>query len=297
MLMKQKIRKAVFPVAGLGTRFLPATKVLAKEMLNVFNKPVIQYAVEEAMEAGIEEFIFITGRGKGIIEDHFDISYELQDHLDKKNKDSYKELITKGIPSAGKAFFTRQQYPKGLGHAVLCAKALVGLEPFIVILPDELLKTGSSCLKEMLNFYYNTDAKNVIATTRVAKEDISKYGILDIKDNIINQNGFVKISGLIEKPTQEKAPSDIAIIGRYILDNSIFAELEHTKEGFGGEIQLTDSINTLCATSPTYGYLYKDTRFDCGNPMGLLEASINIAIDVDKEKTLSLLKSILNKKN
>jgi UTP--glucose-1-phosphate uridylyltransferase len=275
--MKQKIRKAVFPVAGLGTRFLPATKVLPKEMLPVFNKPIVQYAVEEAMEAGIEEFIFVTGRGKVIIEDHFDISYELEQHLTNNNKQSYKDLITEGIPKPGKAFFTRQQYPLGLGHAVWCAKALLNDEPFAVLLPDELLKAKEGCLKSMVNAYNNTDADMILAVNEVPWHKVSSYGIVDTSDNI-DTTKFVHINSVVEKPTQDKAPSNLAIIGRYILQPDIFEYLEKAHRGVGGEIQLTDSIEKVIAHKKTYGFVYEGARYDCGNPLGLLEASIDVAL-------------------
>lgn len=292
MIEKKKIKKAVFPVAGLGTRFLPATKVMPKEMMPIFNKPIVQYAVEEAMDAGIEEFIFVTGRGKVIIEDHFDISYELESHLDKNNKTSYKDLITRGIPKPGKAFFTRQQYPLGLGHAIYCARALINDEPFAVLLPDEYLHSDVSCLKAMIDVYNSTDAEILLAVQEVPLENVSSYGILDIGNNKANNN-MVKVSNVIEKPSKEEAPSNYAIIGRYILQPSIFEHLEQHNKGVGGEIQLTDSMAKILNQYHSYGYIYDGDRFDCGSPLGLLEASIEVALshgDIST-KVLDMLKN------
>ncbi len=293
--MKQKIRKAIFPVAGLGTRFLPATKVVPKEMMPIFNKPIVQYAVEEAISAGIEEFIFVTGRGKVIIEDHFDISYELEQHLDNNNKAYYKDIISQGIPKPGKAFFTRQQSPMGLGHAIWCAKALVNNEPFAVLLPDEYLKSFPSCLKNMVDIYNNQeDIEILLAYQEVPWNHVSSYGILDT-DKKIATNYLVKVKSVIEKPLSEEAPSNYAIIGRYILQPTIFDFLEKSQRGVGGEIQLTDSIEKIILNHPTYGYKYKGDRFDCGNPLGLLEASIDVGLDnYDyKDKILEILKKKL----
>lgn len=290
---KQKITKAVLPVAGLGTRFLPATKVMPKEMMPIFNKPIIQYVIEEAMDAGIEEFIFVTGRGKVIIEDHFDISYELERHLDRSQKHHYKDLITKGIPKPGKAFFTRQQYPLGLGHAIGCAKVLLDDEPFAVLLPDEYLRHSPSCMKAMVEIYNNTDAKNVLAYQEVDKAKVSNYGILDVGNNKEGNNHTIQIKGLVEKPDSNKAPSNLAIIGRYILQPEVFKFLEKAEQGVGGEIQLTDSIDKTISLHKTYGYNYKGERFDCGNPLGLLEASIEVALSNNeyKKHLVTLLKN------
>ncbi|MFL1781169.1 UTP--glucose-1-phosphate uridylyltransferase [Candidatus Hepatincolaceae symbiont of Richtersius coronifer] len=290
---KQKIKKAVFPVAGLGTRFLPATKVLPKEMLPIFNKSVIHYAVEEAIEAGIEEFIFVTGRGKGIIEDHFDISYELEQHLINNNKEDFKEMITQGIPKPGKSFFTRQQRPLGLGHAVWCAQALLNCEPFAVLLPDEFLKSSPSCLKEMINLYNNSDAEIILAGKEIPLVNVSSYGIFNIGDNKINNN-IVKLKSLVEKPKAEEAPSQIAIIGRYILQPSIFSHLSKEEKGSGGEIQLTDAIDNVLSSHNSYGYIYEGERYDCGNPIGLLEASIEVALNDPKHN--QRLKQFLSNK-
>lgn len=294
--MKSRIKKAVFPVAGLGTRFLPATKVVPKEMMPVFNKPIVQYAVEEAMDAGIEEFIFVTGRGKVIIEDHFDISYELEHHLDKNNKTHYKELISKGIPKPGKAFFTRQQYPMGLGHAIWCAKALVNDEPFAVLLPDEYLKSSPSCLKDMVDIYNAQEAiKIILAYKEVAWDNVSSYGILDTNKQA-SENSLVNVKSVIEKPLAEDSPSNYAIIGRYILQPSIFDHLEKAHKGVGGEIQLTDSIEKIITKDNTYGFEYKGDRFDCGNPLGLLEASIEVGLKHPeyKDQILDILKKSLD---
>ncbi len=295
--MHNKIRKAVFPVAGLGTRFLPATKVLPKEMLPVFNKPIIQYVVEEAMAAGIEEFIFVTGRGKVIIEDHFDISYELQHHLDNSNKLHYKELITKGIPKPGKAFFTRQQYPMGLGHAILCARALINNEPFAVLLPDEYLRSKTPCMKNMVDIYNNNDHIDMmLAYQEVPWDQVYSYGVLNTLGKK-SQNSLVQVKSVVEKPEQDKAPSNYAIIGRYILQPEIFNFLEKAEKGIGGEIQLTDAIDQIIATKTTVGYHYTDARYDCGTPIGLLEASLDVALatDIYRDKVIEILQDKLTK--
>ncbi len=290
--MKKQIKKAVFPVAGLGTRFLPATKVMPKEMMPIFNKPIVQYAVEEAMDAGIEEFIFVTGRGKVIIEDHFDISYELESHLDKNNKSAYKDMITQGIPKPGKAFFTRQQYPLGLGHAIFCARALLNNEPFAVLLPDEYLHSSPSCLKSMIDLYNSSEYEMILATQEVEWSRVSSYGILDTKANKL-KNHLIGVEDIVEKPSSNEAPSNYAVIGRYILQPSIFDYLEKEHKGVGGEIQLTDSIAKAITSHKTAGYLYSGKRFDCGNPLGLLEASIEVALEDKKiaDKVLAMLKS------
>ncbi|MDR2008655.1 MAG: UTP--glucose-1-phosphate uridylyltransferase [Alphaproteobacteria bacterium] len=290
--MKPKIKKAVFPVAGLGTRFLPATKVVPKEMMPVFNKPIVQYAVEEAMSAGIEEFIFVTGRGKVIIEDHFDVSYELENHLVNNNKNHYKELISQGIPKPGKAFFTRQQYPMGLGHAIWCAKALINNEPFAVLLPDEYLKSSPTCLANMVDIYNKSaDIDMMLAYQEVAWANVSSYGVLNT-GNKHSQHSLVPVNSVVEKPKAEDAPSNYAIIGRYILQPTIFEHLEKAQKGVGGEIQLTDSIDKIIAQHKTVGYEYTGERFDCGNPLGLLEASIEVGLDTAEygEKIKEILK-------
>ncbi len=297
--MKKKITKAVFPVAGLGTRFLPATKVLPKEMLPLFNKPIIQYAVEEAMDAGIEELIFVTGRGKVLIEDHFDISYELDDHLEKRNKFDFKKLLAKGIPGPGKAFFTRQQHPYGLGHAIYCAKSLIGNEPFAVLLPDEYLTSNIPCLKNMLSIYNQTkEDSNIIAVQQVPIENISSYGVVKPKNSDsleTSDKSYFSISNLIEKPSKNQAPSDFAVIGRYILQPSIFDYLENSDIGIGGEIQLTDSIDKSIEKHNTYAYIFNGKRFDCGNPLGLFAASLDVALKTDyKNEILKLIQEEIN---
>ncbi|MCL2566876.1 MAG: UTP--glucose-1-phosphate uridylyltransferase [Alphaproteobacteria bacterium] len=290
--MKKKIKKAVFPVAGLGTRFLPATKVVPKEMMPVFNKPIVQYAVEEAMSAGIEEFIFVTGRGKAIIEDHFDISYELERRLTDEKKHRYKDLISQGIPKPGKAFFTRQQSPSGLGHAIWCAKALINNEPFAVLLPDEYLKSSPTCLAKMVDIYNShADIEMMLAYQEVAWANVSSYGVLNT-GNQHPQHFLVNVKSVVEKPKAEDAPSNYAIIGRYILQPTIFEHLEKAQKGVGGEIQLTDSIDKIIQQHKTVGYEYTGERFDCGNPLGLLEASIEVGLDYSEyaEKIKDILK-------
>lgn len=295
-MIKRQIKKAVLPVAGLGTRFLPATKVLPKEMLPIFHKPAIQYAVKEALDAGIEEFIFVTGRGKVMIEDHFDVSYELEQHLESKNKTAYIELINKDLPKAGKAFFTRQQHPKGLGHAILCAQALLNNEPFVVILPDEFLESGGECLKQMLQTYYNTPSQNIIAVQQVDMQNISAYGVVDTPNYQSNTSGLYPINSLVEKPDSSKAPSNLAIIGRYIIQPEIFTFLQNSVAGVGNEIQLTDSLNLLVQNQTSSAFLYKGQRFDCGNPLGLLNASIYVALKENPTETQNILNNYINKK-
>ena len=293
-MKKNKIKKAVLPVAGLGTRFLPATKAIPKEMLPVLDKPVIQYAIEEAMDAGIEEFIFVTGRGKVMIEDHFDISYELESHLSIKNK--VLDIIRKGMPKPGKAFFTRQQHPKGLGHAIYCAKSFLNNEPFIVILPDEFLKSTDMCLKNMIDIYNKTeDIDLLVAVLQVSSDKISKYGVLG---GVVNINDhLVSAKSVVEKPKKEEAPSDLAIIGRYILHSNIFDILENQEIGIGDEVQLTDSILGFMNkfNKNLFGYLYRGERYDCGSPIGLMEASLRVGIsDVRyKKDIIALLKDIV----
>jgi UTP--glucose-1-phosphate uridylyltransferase len=270
----KKIRKAVFPVAGLGTRFLPATKAIPKEMLTVVDRPVIQYVVDEAREAGIEHFIFVTGRNKAVIEDHFDLHFELYDTLERRGKTKELERLKGMQPEAGQTSFTRQQEPLGLGHAVWCARDLVGDEPFALLLPDMIMETSKSCLKEMVDLYGHT-GHNVIAVQECDPAEAHKYGIVAKGADV--HTGF-EITGMVEKPAKGTAPSNLFLNGRYILQPDIFAILEHQERGAGNEIQLTDGMLKLQNEQQFYGYHYKGRTFDCGSPEGFIEANIAFAL-------------------
>src|SRR5260221_5990413 len=268
----RKIRKAVFPVAGLGTRFLPATKAMPKEMLTVVDRPLIQHVVDEAREAGIEHFVFVTGRNKGVIEDHFDRQFELDVTLRDRNKSAEMDLVERDLPKAGAGSFTRQQAPLGLGHAVWCARDIVGNEPFAVILPDELVLNVPGVLKQMVEAAAGLEAKaNVLAVEEVPMERVHQYGIVGVEPE---NNGMFKITEMVEKPAQDKAPSNLSITGRYILQPEIFAILETQPRGAGGEIQLTDGMAGLLKSQAFYGVKFKGERHDCGSKAGFLRANI-----------------------
>lgn len=276
--MTKPIRKAVFPVAGLGTRFLPATKAMPKEMLTVVDKPIIQHVVDEAREAGIEHFIFVTGRNKGVIEDHFDRQYELERTLEKRNKTAELALLERDLPGPGTTSFTRQQEPLGLGHAVWCARELVGDEPFALMLPDVLVKANGhrGCLAQMIDAY-NTSGGNVIAVEPVPEENIHKYGV--VKLDADHNSGPQKITGMVEKPKAEDAPSNLIIMGRYILQPEIFDILDDHETGAGGEIQITDAMLRLLNKQDFYACEYEGTSFDCGSKLGFLTANVAFALD------------------
>lgn len=287
---KKIIRKAVFPVGGLGTRFLPATKSMPKEMLPVFNKPIIQHAFEEARRAGIEEFIFVTGRNKNAINNHFDHAYELESTLDKKQKSKELETTMGWLPGAGQIAFVRQQKPLGLGHAIWCARNFIGDEPFVVILADEIILDKDNFLKSMIDLHDNSEDKsNIIAVNEVSDDDVHKYGIVDIDQNS-------KINDMVEKPNKEDAPSNLAINGRYILQPEIFDYLKKQEAGSGGEIQLTDAMKEMSKDFPFYSKEYKGRRFDCGNVLGYIEANIAYGLEDEniKDKLLPLLKKYSN---
>lgn len=269
------VKKAVFPVAGLGTRFLPATKSVPKEMLTVLDKPVIQYAVDEARDAGIEHFVFVTGRNKAVIEDHFDLAYELQDTLEKRGKTEALETLAKYQPQAGRTSFTRQQAPLGLGHAVWCARDIVGDEPFALLLPDMVMKDEKGCIAGLIDLYNQTGG-NIVATEEVAWEETYKYGV--IEKGADAGSGF-EIKGMVEKPPVGTAPSNCFMNGRYILQPEIFNVLEEQKPGAGNEIQLTDAMLTLAKTQPFYGYAFEGDTFDCGSKAGFIEANIAFALE------------------
>jgi UTP--glucose-1-phosphate uridylyltransferase len=274
--MSNKVRKAVFPAGGLGTRFLPATKVIPKEMLALVDKPIIQYGVEEAIASGIEHIIFITGRGKGAMEDHFDISYELDATLERKGKKELLEISRK-ISSLARISYVRQKEPLGLGHAVLCAKELIGDEPFAVILPDDVIDAEVPCIKQMIDVY-NERQGSVLATMTIEGVGISAYGVLAGSPDPGNDRIY-DCTGMVEKPKFEDAPSKQAIIGRYILTPGVFATLEKTGFGAGGELQLTDGILGLLKTEKVYGFTFEGKRFDAGDKLGMLQATVEFALN------------------
>jgi UTP--glucose-1-phosphate uridylyltransferase len=270
------IRKAVFPVAGLGTRFLPATKAMPKEMLTVVDRPLIQHVVDEAREAGIEHFIFVTGRNKGVIEDHFDRQYELEATLHGKDRKHDLETLAKDMLGAGQASFTRQQSPLGLGHAVWCARDIVGNEPFAVLLPDVLVKAERSCLGQMIDEYGRLGEKsNIIAVEEVPMERVHMYGVVGVGKP---RGNVFEITAMVEKPPRDKAPSNLSITGRYILQPEIFDVLAKQPRGAGGEIQLTDAMITLAQKSPFYGLKFTGTSYDCGSKLGFLTANVAYAL-------------------
>lgn len=272
--MTARVRKAIFPVGGLGTRFLPATKAMPKEMLPVVDKPLIQYAVEEAQAAGIEEFIFVTGRGKTAIEDHFDHSFELEHTLEERGKKTEIDALRRWLPKPGSTAYTRQQEPLGLGHAVWCARELVGEEPFAVLLADDLILSKTPCLKQMVEAYPEVRG-NLIAVMDVPREHVARYGIL----NPGRDDGrLVQVKGLVEKPAPDKAPSTLAVIGRYILEHTVFGHLDRQTRGAGGEVQLTDAMATLIGRSPFHGLRFEGRRFDCGDKVGFFEANLAFAL-------------------
>ena len=275
MNQQNKIKIAVFPVAGMGTRFLPATKASPKEMLPIVDKPLIQYAAEEAVEAGIETLIFITGRNKLNIPNHFDKAYEIESELKKKNKKKELELINI-LPTNVKCLYIRQNEALGLGHAVLCAKSAVGNNPFAVILADDIILTKKQgCLKQMTNKYDDLQS-SIVAIEKVNKNLVQEYGIIGGYKNDKNDWELDKI---VEKPKIEEAPSDMGVVGRYILTPSIFDILENTKTGSGGEIQLTDAIATQIIKEKVYAYEFRGKRFDCGNKLGFLKATIEYGLN------------------
>ena len=271
--MSQTVRKAIIPAAGLGTRFLPATKAQAKEMLPIVDKPTLQYIIEEAIESGIEEILIVTGRNKKSIEDHFDRSVELELELEQKNKKEMLEMV-QNKSNMVNIHYIRQKEPKGLGHAVHCAKSFIGDEPFAVLLGDDIVDADTPCLKQMINCYdeYKT---TVLGVQEVAKENVDKYGILDVKH--IEERVY-KVKDMVEKPAVEEAPSNIAILGRYIITPEIFNILENQAPGKGGEIQLTDALQTLATKEAIYAYNFEGRRYDVGDKLGFLEATVDFAL-------------------
>jgi UTP--glucose-1-phosphate uridylyltransferase len=291
--MTKRIRKAVFPVAGLGTRFLPATKAIPKEMLTVVDRPVLQHVVDEAREAGIEHFVFVTGRNKGVIEDHFDIAYELEDTLRRRNKTKELEALIADLPPAGATSFTRQQAPLGLGHAVWCARDIIGDEPFAVLLPDMVtLANGprkTRCLAQCIETY-EKHGGNVIAVEEVPHSETHQYGVVGVgKDN----GHSFEITGMVEKPPQGTAPSNLIISGRYILEPEVFAILERGEKGAGGEIQLTDAMIGLAKTQAFHGVRFDGKTYDTGSKLGFLAA--NIAFGLARPDVAESLRAELKK--
>jgi len=268
------IKKAIFPVGGLGTRFLPATKAMPKEMLPVVDKPLIQYAVEEAAEAGIEEFIFVTGRNKTAIEDHFDHSFELEATLSAKGKDQALGLVKQMLHNPGSVIYVRQQQPAGLGHAVWCARHLIGDEPVAVLLADDLI-LGKSCVREMIDAY---QGGNMVAVMDVPRDQTGAYGIVTPG---ADDGRVVEIDGLVEKPDPDDAPSTIGVVGRYVITPEVFETLADQERGAGGEIQLTDALAKQIGTAPFTGLRFSGERFDCGSKLGFLQANLAFALAKD----------------
>jgi UTP--glucose-1-phosphate uridylyltransferase len=274
--LHKPVRKAVFPVAGLGTRFLPATKVMPKEMLPINDRPLIQHVFEEAREAGIEEFIFITGRHKQLLEEHFDFQPELEETLQARGKEDMLQKVRDSEMPAGKLFLTRQPKPLGLGHAIWCAKKLIEDEPFAILLPDVLMKGETGCLAQMMEVY-NQKGGNIIALEKVPKSEVYKYGIIDPGTD--NADDVIEIKGLVEKPEVDKAPSNLSVVGRYILQPEVFEPLGAFEKGAGNEIQLTDSMAKLIGRQPFNGICFNGKSYDCGSRLGFIEANIAYSLD------------------
>ena len=271
----KKIRKAVFPVAGLGTRFLPATKAVPKELLPVVDRPLIQYAVDEALEAGIETMIFVTGRGKGAIEDHFDIAFELEATQKARGKDMSALEGTRLVP--GNAIFVRQQEPLGLGHAIWCARDIIGDEPFAILLPDEFMHGQPGCMKQMVDAYAQVGG-NLVCALEVPMEQTPSYGVIDPG---ARSGALTEVMGLVEKPAAGTAPSNLILPGRYILQPDVMSILETQEKGAGGEIQLTDAMASMIGKAPFHGVTFDGRRFDCGSKIGYVEANLALALERD----------------
>ncbi|MEJ5218015.1 UTP--glucose-1-phosphate uridylyltransferase GalU [Cognatishimia sp. D5M38] len=289
-MSKQRITKAVFPVAGMGTRFLPATKSIPKEILTLVDRPLIQYAIDEAREAGIEEFIFVTSRGKSALEDYFDAAPELESKLAAKGKTELLSEVEKATLPSGAIAYVRQNQALGLGHAVWCARRLIGDEPFAVLLPDDVIKSDVSCLKQMVDAY---EGGSMVAAMEVPNHKISSYGVLDINTHVGN---VVSVNGMVEKPSREEAPSNLAVIGRYILSPQVLRNLDSTGTGAGGEIQLTDAIaKEIEDQRGVFGYKFQGTRFDCGSKAGFLQATVACALERDelRDELMEYLQSML----
>lgn len=276
--MRKKVTKAIFPVAGMGTRFLPATKSVPKEIMTLVDRPLVQYAIDEAREAGIKEFIFITSRGKGALEDYFDTAPNLEQELRKRGKDELLEILKSTNMESGEIAYMRQHKPLGLGHAVWCARRLIANEPFAVILPDDVIAAEKSCLAQMVEAFDETQS-NIVAVMDVPDHMTSSYGILDVKED---KGALISTNGMVEKPGPGDAPSNLAVIGRYILTPKVLQKLNSKKPGAGGEIQLTDAIADIIADGEeVYGYRFKGQRFDCGSKAGFLQATVAFALARD----------------
>ncbi len=293
--MRRKVTKAVFPVAGLGTRFLPATKSVPKEIMTLVDRPLVQYAIDEARAAGIKEFIFITSRGKSALEDYFDESPILERELRKKGKTEILEDLKKTNMESGAIAYMRQHKALGLGHAVWCARRLIGDEPFAVMLPDDVISAETPCLQQMVEAYEETGG-NMVAAMEVPHEKTSSYGILDVKEDM---GAMVSVKGMVEKPAKDEAPSNLAVIGRYILDPVVLKNLNKKQTGAGGEIQLTDAIAQEIEGTGVYGYRFRGQRFDCGSKAGFLQATVafGLARDELKDDLRDFLASVLHIEN
>ncbi len=290
--MRKKVTKAIFPVAGLGTRFLPATKSVPKEIMTLVDRPLIQYAIDEARAAGIKEFIFVTSRGKGALEDYFDHSPSLEQELRRKNKTELLERLQNTNMDSGAIAYIRQHKPLGLGHAVWCARRLIGNEPFAVILPDDVITGDAPCLQQMVEAYAETGG-NMVAAMEVDPESASSYGMLDVSEDM---GHLVKVKGMVEKPKEEESPSNLAVLGRYILAPSVLKNLNQIKSGSGGEIQLTDAIaRDIEQDQNVYGYRFRGQRFDCGSKSGFLQATVafGLARDDLRDDLHSFLQSVM----
>ena len=291
--MTREVTKAIFPVAGMGTRFLPATKSVPKEIMTLVDRPLIQYAIDEAREAGIKEFIFVTSRGKSALEDYFDRAPELEQVLRNKGKDDLLALLEKTNMESGEIAYMRQHRPLGLGHAVWCARRLIGDEPFAVILPDDVIAGDKPCLKQMVEAYQETGG-NMVAAMEVSPQKASSYGILDVQST---HGDMVKVKGMVEKPPAGTSPSNLAVIGRYILAPSVLENLNSVDQGAGGEIQLTDAIAAeITNGNGVYGYRFQGQRFDCGSKSGFLQATVafGLARDDLRDDLYSYLHDVVN---
>lgn len=289
----QKVKKAIIPAAGLGTRFLPATKAMPKEMLPIVDKPTIQYIVEEAIQSGIEDIIIVTGKGKRAIEDHFDYAPELESNLIEKEKFELLEKVRKS--SNVEIHYIRQKEPKGLGHAVWCARNFIGEEPFAVLLGDDIVKAEKPCLKQLIEQYDNT-ASSIIGVQTVSREETNRYGIID---PVSRYGRRYEVKGFVEKPSIEKAPSNLAIMGRYVFTPTLFEFLENQEVGSGGEIQLTDAVNNLNRVQPVFAYDFEGKRYDVGEKLGFIQTTIEFALKEEslREPLLLLMEKLLNKEN
>ncbi|WP_417205609.1 UTP--glucose-1-phosphate uridylyltransferase GalU [Antarctobacter sp.] len=278
--MTKKVTKAIFPVAGLGTRFLPATKSVPKEIMTLVDRPLVQYAIDEARAAGIEEFIFVTSRGKGALEDYFDVAPQLEEELRNKGKDQLLDILRNTNMDSGEIAYIRQHKALGLGHAIWCARRLIGNEPFAVMLPDDVIAAEKPCLQQMVEAYEHTGGC-MVAAMEVPQDRVSAYGVLDVSEDM---GHMVKVQGMVEKPPADQAPSNLAVIGRYILSPDVLKHLENPQTGAGGEIQLTDAIAKEIDASGVYGYRFNGQRFDCGSKAGFLQATVAFGLARDDLK-------------